>query len=224
MNLKNSKLLANNWVITLTATLIGVFLALYLNEWVASYKLNNQKEIATKMISSEIAANQKRLNTTILEHKQLLDFVEFLSKYVDDEDNLIAPSDSMNKFKNQYPDLVTINDSTLLSDGNYHYKGQTNFDLSLPHLQLTTIAWETLKNSGFSPTYKFECLMYLESIDKIITAIFQKDGELLDFLSGIRDSGTKNENFIVHLRLLIKYEEILSSIYNKSEEELKNCG
>jgi len=57
--------LSNNWVVTLTATLIGVFSALYLNEIVASRKLENQKAIAKQNILTEISQNQESLEKNI---------------------------------------------------------------------------------------------------------------------------------------------------------------
>jgi len=221
---KNSKIFANNWVITLTATLIGVFAALYLNEWVSSKKLRNQKTLATKNILTEINSNQNSLETSIRKHTDLLETMEFLIKYVDEEDRLISPVDSMNKFRTKYPEVVTIKDSTLLENGNCEYNGAINIDLSIPHIQLTSIAWKTLKNSGISTTYNFECLMYLETIDKLTDEVLQKDEELIEFMTGLRDGGTKNENLISHLNLLIDYEESLLEIYKPREDELKDCN
>jgi len=141
VNISFSKLLASNWVITLTATLIGVFLALYLNELVASNKLKNQKSIATKNILSEITANEERLVKSIVKHTELLDGMSFLNKYVNDEDELIAPSDSMAVLRAKHPNLVTITDSTQVSKGVFDYEGEIYIDLSIPHVQLTNIAW-----------------------------------------------------------------------------------
>ncbi len=66
------KILTNSWVITLTATLIGVFVALYLNEWLASVKLNNQKQIAKENVLAELKSNNKKLNESITKHKSAL--------------------------------------------------------------------------------------------------------------------------------------------------------
>ena len=222
-DLKSSKLLANNWVITLTATLIGVFAALYLNEWVASNKLNSQKEIATKNILAEISSNQKTLEEAIIKHTESLDFMEFRMKYVDEENNLIAPLDSMNKFRNKYPQLLIVTDSTLQKNGNYLYKGETYFDFSIPRLGLTNIAWKTLKSSNLSTTYGFECLMFLEKIDNLINDIFQKGEINVEYMTGYRDSGIKNKNLLINLEFLIFYEKMLIQAYQQSEEKLKNC-
>jgi len=223
MKIKNSKLLTSNWVITLTATLIGVFGALFLNEWVSSKKMRTQKSLATENIITELTSNQENLESSIIKHTELLEILDFLNKYLDEEERLISPIDSMNKFKTKYPELVEIKDSTLLENGNCKYKGEINLDLSITHMELTTIAWKTLINSGISASFDFECLMYLESIDKLTNEVLQKDEELLEFMTGRRDSGTKNEKLVNHLKLLIDYEDSLIELYKPRENKLKNC-
>ena len=218
-----SRFLANNWVITLTATLIGVFVALYLNERVSSSKLKSQKSIATKNILAEISSNQGSLEETIDKHLELLEVMEFLGEYLDEDNNLITKPEILGKFKNKYPDVALIQDSTRLEDGYYDYEGEINLDLSFPQFNLTTIAWETLKSSGISTSYDFNCLMYLETIDKMTKEILQKNRDLLDFLTGSKDSGENNENLLKNLNLLVDYEESLLAAYESSEEELKAC-
>lgn len=219
-----SKILANNWVVTLTATLIGVFVALYLNEWMASRKLSNQKAIATKNISIELNSNKDYLKDALLRHEELIEIMSFLGQYVDDNDDLIAPVKAFNAFKKKYPDLINIEDSTFVEEGIYNYDGEINLDLSFPHFELTTITWKTLKNSGIVSDFDFECLLYLETVDNVTNEVGQKNKELLDYFSGIKDSGAQNENLISHLNLLIHYEESLIEIYESSEERLKNCN
>ena len=219
-----SRILTNNWVVTLTATLVGVFAALYVNEWVASKKLRNQKAIATQNILAEISSNNEDLHLTILKHAELLETMTFLGKYVDEESRLIAPPDSLDKFRAKYPALVLIEDSTQLENGYYEYDGEINLDLTFPQFNLSTIAWETLKNSGISATYGFECLLYLETVDKITQEVLQKNRELLEYFTGAKESGEENENLLNHLELLIDYEESLQEVYQGSERALENCG
>jgi len=219
---KTSKLLTNNWVITLSATLIGVFLALYLNERMASKKNDVQKKIAAKNILSEITSNHENIKQSIIKHSKFLAWTDFSTKYMIDE-KLIVSKDSMNKFRNQHPNIIRVTDSTHINNNTYHYEGITNVDFSMSNLELTTIAWETLKNSGISSTYDFECLMYLETIQKLINEVTQLDQEFLDYLYNANIKAAKNEKIISYLELLIMYEKGLNETFNQSEKQLKNC-
>lgn len=224
MSAKFSNILKNNWVVTLTATLLGVFVALYLNEWVASNKLFQQKEIATENIIAEIAANKTKVEESLVRHYEVLDIMSFLGEYLSENNELVAPPSNLQELKGKYPNFLTITDSTKVADNLYEYNGEMNLDLSFPQVDLTTIAWNTLKGSEVSTTYGFECLMYLETVDNLTGEAILKNKELIDFFTGTKEKGDNNGKLINHLKLLIDYEEMLSEVYNNCEEELKNCG
>ena len=81
MKKRISKLLGSNWFITLTATLIGVFGAMFLNEWVSSKNLRDQKKLASVNVLKEIETNQETLKNAISDHKELRDIMQFLGNY-----------------------------------------------------------------------------------------------------------------------------------------------
>lgn len=224
MSAKFSNILKNNWVVTLTATLLGVFVALYLNEWVASNKLYRQKEVATENIIAEIAANKTKVDESLARHHQVLDIMSFLGKYLSENNELIAPPSSLQELRGEYPNFLTITDSTKVAENLFEYDGDMNLDLSFPQVDLTTIAWKTLKGSEVSTTYGFACLMYLETVDNLTGEAILKNKELIDFFTGTKDKGENNSKLINHLKLLIDYEEMLSEVYDNSEEKLQNCG
>ncbi|MEO0777127.1 MAG: hypothetical protein AAF146_11205 [Bacteroidota bacterium] len=221
--MKNSKLLTNSWVITLSATLIGVFAAMYLNEWMASRKLTRQKSIATQNILAEFQANRDFLEGTLEDHQELLEIMDFLGRYVNEEEDLIAPSVAFNAFQVKFPDLIRVADSTYVAEGIYRYDGEVNLDISFPHFELTTITWDALKSSGLIATFPYECLLHLETISNITDEVSNRNKELLDYFTGARDSGANNRNLISHLELLIEYESALINQYDSSEEELDEC-
>lgn len=223
-NPKYSRLLTNDWVITLTATLVGVFVAMYLNEWMALRKLNAQKSIATENILTEFQSNKSILSVTLTSHEELLEIMEFLGKYVDDDENLIAPVEDFNKFTLKYPKVVSVEDSTYVDKGVYQYDGEVNLDISFPHFEITTITWNTLKNSGIITSYSYECLLHLETIDNITNEVRKKNKELIDYFTGLKDSGEENRNLISHMKLLIEYEESLLEYYESVEEKLESCS
>lgn len=222
--MKISKLLANDLVITLSATLIGVFVALYLNEWIADKKLSDQKKIAIDNVITELSSNQIKLEKALERHIQMYDLLIFLRKYSENGENLIAPQDSMRAFMTKHPELVILSDSTKLDNGYYHYKGEMNSNLSVAHLELTTVAWETIKSSGLSTSFGFDCLMYLESLDKLTSEIILRDRVLLEYMTNNSDDAEQNEKIIKHLHFLIGYEKSIGIMYEKSEEKLSECS
>lgn len=223
------RLLTNNWVVTLSATLIGVFAALYLNEKVASQKIENQKSIAAKNILSEISSNETKFKTAMNKHKVFLDLMVFMDDYAYSESGgFISPIDSLNKFRQKHPNIFLIKDSVKISNGVYKYSiRKINFDFSIPQYEMTTIAWKTLKNSGISPSFDYKCLMYLEGLYNLTNKVSEENGKLFDevveFLSG-KEKIKKRKKLIESLQLLIDYEESLIQMSESSEKELVNCS
>ncbi len=220
-NLKGS-IWHNNWVVTLTATLIGVFLALYLNEKVSAKNRDAQKSVAIENIISEINENNKKLKKTVKKLKTILSIHEFTNAYRDDEKRLIVSSDSMSRFRREHPGILTVLDSVLISGQNYHYKGELDVEFNVSNIEVTSVAWQTLKNSGLSSTFGFDCLLLLEMMDNSRKEMLVHERILLDHFSGAQEFDT-NEKLIEHLKLLIGYNEAIISNYESTRENLKNC-
>ena len=83
LNTRNYRILTSNWFVTLSATLVGVFLALYLNERVASQNLDKAKASATDNIMTEVESNLNSMQDAIELHQKFFDVFTF-SKYVRD--------------------------------------------------------------------------------------------------------------------------------------------
>ncbi len=225
-NKLNWKFLKNNWVITVSATLIGVFIALYLNEMVSSIKLNNQKSIATKNLFQEIENNRKSIEENIEKHEVMLAVFEFRSNHVDAENRVITTPDSMQLFKNKYPGVLEIKDSTKMGDGRFHYQGEVNVNFNFSYLNLTNLVWETIKSSGLIISYDFNCLVYLEKMDKLTVELLNQEKRVFHVLAN-RDNYPDNRDYYnqlhMELKLLLGYENTLLGSYKASITELESC-
>lgn len=218
------KLLTNNWIITLTATLIGVLAAMYLNQQLAERNIENQKSIATANIITELDSNLKVLEKSIDKRRKLLETLLFLSAYVNEDGSLIVPPDSMYKFKRRHPTIVHLQDSIPVNNGLMKYEGEVNLDLIVTHLQLTTIAIETLKNSGINAAYDFECLMFLEKLDKLTKDVLKKDEMQWEYVQELKSMSEQNRPMISHIRSLINFEQSLIDYYSEGKSRLLECN
>ncbi len=205
----------------MTATLVGVFLALILNEAVSSYKLRKQKSIATANILMEIEQNQESVKRNIDKHKAMLSVFQFIQGHVDDQNRLIASVDEMGSFRKDHPTILAIEDSTLLDNGLYHYQGEANLNFDLSFIDLTNLAWETVKNSGLANTYDFNCLLFLEKLDRIAKETLIQEKKVIEMLKS--SSEYEDEEMNHEIEFLIEYESGLLEGYANSEEQLKDC-
>jgi len=216
------KFLSNDWVVTLSATLIGVFAALWLNEMVSSKKLEQQKTIAKQNIVTEIEQNQKSLEESIKKLELMLNVVTFFNPKMDEEGRLITTPDSIARFRANHPGIFKIEDSTKLENGRYNYRGEIDLDFNLSHINLTTLALKTLKSSGLSATFDFNCLMNLERLEKFTNETLQKEKKVLEELYKVMGT-EKTEAFAKQVKTLISFERTLLEFYAISEQDLKDC-
>ena len=226
MKLKGSKILSSNWVITLTATLIGVFGALFLNEWISTKNVRDQKSIATKNILSEIKENKTSIEENIKDHRTLMSIIMFMEKYIDNENRLIIDSDSLKVFRTDFPNIFIVQDSTLLESGKYHYRGEMDLNFDISYVSITNIAWKTLKNSALTNSYDFDCLMFLEQMEIIHEETLKQERKFIEIMKNANkyDEDDYQEELKLELDFLIEYENGLLDLYNNSEEKLNNCG
>lgn len=221
--MKFSKFLSSNWVITLTATTVGVLLALLLNKRVETQNIRAQVNLANEKILQEIGSNKESLNNIIVDHRRLYDILEFLHKYKNEDEKLVGTPEDINSLRNKYPGILVIKDSTAIDDTEYVYRGAIESNFSLPHINLSSFSMEALKGSGFAFNYDFDCLIYLEQVDEMTKDIFQRNKELLGFFSG----GLMGENpeiLLTKLKLLVEFEEGLQDLYSLADEKLAHCS
>ncbi len=214
--------LKNDWVITLTATLIGVFVALYLNEMVASDKLEKQKSIATSNIFLEIEHNRAVLEKNINKLEVLLATIEFMDTHMTEDDRLISSVESMTNFRYKYPGVFKVQDSTLLENGLYHYRGESQVDFNPSHINLTTLAFKTLKSSGLSSSYDFNCLIEFEKYENFTGEMLQFEQKAIDAIYEAFENNQRQE-LMIHISGLIEFEQTLLQFYEEVEKILETC-
>ena len=224
--MRKSIFLTSDGVITLVATLLGVFLALYLNEWNVSRKLKKEKEIATENILQEINSNQVNLTETVKGHTEMFEIMSFMVENINNNEEIITSIEKMAQFRKDHPNILNVKDSVKLDNGNYKYtSGVINFNMSLPQVALKTLAWETLKNSNVISTYSFDCLMNLEYVYNFTNEVSQRNQKLFDiYMMVIEDYEGNIGTLLNHLGIILSIEKSLIDLYNESPEKIKNCG
>jgi len=218
-----NRLVESNWVITLTATLFGVFLALYLNQLSSARKSKLQTDKAIHNIIEEIASNKSSLETGIVKQKEYLNVLYILQKYLNDKDQIIAPRDSLLAYVSKYPDHFLDKDSIRFNGNQSEYFGEVEFKFTATFVNLNTIAWETLKNSAIGSSLDFDCLMYLEGVNKLTEEVLERDKKVLAFIPELK-SNLKEEKLNFNLAILIQFEQSLLKAYEESKEKLRNCS
>ena len=135
------------------------------------------------------------------------------------------PSDTIMRFRSNYPNLLSVKDSVLVEKDIYAYSdGKLNFNFELPLFEISTVAWNTLLNTGMSQSYSFECLMKLQATYKGTEKVISLNEELISTLSRSKDIRADREKILRVLALVLQYEKVAIKVYENSPEELKNCS
>lgn len=204
------------------SVVIGILIALFINNWNDSRKLNNEKDIATKNIKSELEYNNQSIKDIVKQHRKLYETFLFMEDNYSKQKGLISTPKLISKYIQKYPDVFMIQDSTDQNNGKFKYFGEINFNFSLPQMNLKTMAWKTLKNSRAVSIYNFECMMELELIYNLTDDIIDRNSELLEIMMSMNEDSDEKK-FIKKLKYVIDMESSFIEI-SKPSQKLTKCN
>jgi len=229
-NKKYLKFISSNWVITLTSTMVGVLLGLYLNSYYEKKSLSKKKELAFEQVSIELSENQKLLEeyyrVSIKKYKELK---YFITKINDNKQGVFVQKDSIDVFKNktksifEFDHFVELEDTKLVK-----MRGDINIDIDSPlvFISLSNLTWESYKQAGFLRITDFKCLTSIEGLYEIQNGVNQLNKRWLDiFFRGqfYKDTSSR-EDFITEWRTLLSKQKLLLEAYGLKDEILKDCN
>ncbi|WP_299529681.1 hypothetical protein [Ulvibacterium sp.] len=190
--MKRPKLSSLNWKYIVGEVLlifVGINLAIWFNDWNASKKIDENKNIAIAKIKIEIKNNLWELVKTRKNNQRIVKAIETYKDFDSgDEDGVLVAAEQMKTFQKQFPGFFRITDSTHTKDRLFEYEGDVFINLELA--ELSSIAWETSKTTGIVNEFGYDCLYGLQGIynlqrlvtnemDKASNALQNQEIELL---------------------------------------------
>jgi len=197
---------------------IGILIALQINNWNASKKINESKKIAISKITEEVENNKLEIDNVLKNNHQVLNAYKDFKNIYDGNTSLIrANPKQLQLLTNKYPDYFKIKDSIALENGLYRYRGITQIVLEIP--TLTEIAWKTTTTLNVTNEFNYECLYELESIYNLQRRVqieINKSAEALQ-------KGELEELMSI-LNFLNQLGDQLQTNYNSVKKNLQNCS
>ncbi len=201
---------------------IGILLALQINNWYASKKINEDKKIAVSKIIEEIDNNRLEIDSVLINNRHILNAYRDFQRFYDGTTSKVKMSPKQFRLlKNKHPDFFRTKDSIATEKGLFRYSGTTYINLEIT--TLTEIAWKTTTTLNVSNEFNYECLYELESmynlqrrvqneINKSANALQKRELEelmyVLEFLEQLGSQLQKN------------YKTMLQNINNCSQQGL----
>jgi hypothetical protein len=155
------KIAANSsWVITLTSTILGVLIGLYLNDYSSNLALEKKRTNAFQNVLTEIDNNFVKLAEYHDEIDRIDKELRQVSKLYNTDMEIIIHKDSLNsinqKFRNPLRETrVMHQDSLGLS---YSFRISANLIV----MDLHTATWDTYKQTDFLGLTDFNCIARIE--------------------------------------------------------------
>ncbi|WP_299225580.1 hypothetical protein [uncultured Psychroserpens sp.] len=224
-----SKFLKSNWVITLTSTMIGVIIGLYLTNYNESQKLEDDQEIAFDMVKQELKKNDNALKAYDSISRIMFKKASYVFSRMNEDYEIYISKDSVSKFKEKSKDIVTdITVEAVPNDKNkVKVKGEMtlNVDSKLVILDLNNIIWESYKQTNFLNLTDFECITALEELYQLQDSYNDDNRKWVNaFINGSLFEGY--DEMVEFMRLwekLLTMNDILLNMYTINSEEVSNC-
>ena len=162
--------------------MIGMFSGIYLNGYLRDRELNANYKIAIEKIKQELESN-----------------AEIIYENTNNEGSLVVSSIVMHDFRTEFPQAISLLDSTRLEGDLYLYKGQLDIELSsMPSIEISDISWQLFKDTDSKYKIDYECLYKLTVGYNLQYSIAKENGIFLNYLNGQLDKGEKGIKFLTH--------------------------
>ncbi len=210
-----TKLLTNSWTVTLVATMIGVFAGIYLNNLYSNRSILQNRANALAQINNEVEKNREILKKSLEAHRYYKGGLSFLFRHLNEDEDLIVHRDTMEIFRETFPNALLLSDSTQVSGDLFNYEGELNFDIKgIPSIELSNVAWETFKASNLASTVNFDCLYQLELLNRLQERVRVENDKLIRMFVGEAEMGERGVLLTAKWNLLLELEDSLLALYD----------
>lgn len=217
---------------TLVSTMIGVIAGIYLTNYFSKRQLVLEKEDAMEVVFKELDDNAKELQEFHDEQLEKFQDLSYLMQWMDFEEGLIIPADSLDSFKHETEHIIAIDEIEDLNDGRLHLTGEftLNFDpgSTIVIVGLSDIVWQSFRARDFLQVTDFNCISNLEDLYKFISQ-FNEDIRAWFHLfyneaPSIFEDEESAVDFLYAWRVFIMKQEGLISMLDLRESMLVKCN
>ncbi len=224
-----SNFLKSNWVITLTSTMFGVIIGLYLTNSNEARKLREAQQTAFEMVKRELAKNQEALEVYDSISRNTYKRAKYVFSKMTNQKEIFIPKDSIDVFKTQSGGI--INDLTIETAtdraGQMRVRGEMDLTLhsKLTILDLNDVIWESYKQTDFLNVTNFECVTALEEIYQFQESYNDSNRQWVDGLvnGSFLYGEDQLDRFMMLWKKSIKMSELLLRMYEMNGNILLEC-
>ena len=220
------KFFDNAWTITLISTMIGVYAGIYVNDYFDQQALLADKEKAFQDVINEIKENHDILVTydSLLRHR--FNGIKYVFSKVNDDNKIIISQDSLESFKSRI-DSVFIVEGTEKVGNNWRIRGELNLHIHSPLIArgLSSIIWESYKQTAYLNHTGFKCLTEMEVIYHLQDEVNRLNDEWIDsFIAGtFYRNAELREDFLSVWNQLLTRQHMLLKVFRNKHQMIETC-
>ncbi len=195
---------------------IGISIAIGLNNWNSNRKTLIEKRVALENIKSEVDDNNKELLKSAEVNQKTIEFLTKAIELYDSDDKIVAVPKYVNQLQKNFPERLIVNDSTKM-------KGEYTYDISIKYIinsaELSEIAWETTKINNLVSQFEFVCTKQIIAVYNLQEQFMYEQQKLNDLML----TGNINQ-LLDRMKRLMKLKEVLLVRYENLRNNFNNCS
>lgn len=215
-----NKVIKTNWKYILTELVlifVGIYLALSLNNWNETKKVNREKASVVQKLEEEVAKNLQMLKGAEAQNLPFFRAFERFGQLLGDDNREIeATEEEYQEFVKDYPDFFTLHSKRAIGGSKFKYK--LNLKIKFDNTRLRDIAWSTAKTAGFSREFSYACLLEIEDVYREQDRYMREIGKILPYVLA-----SDYSELPVTAILARQYQAGLQESYQKLLQDIKNC-
>ncbi len=138
-----------NQLLNFFGVVLGVLIAFWLNSWAQNRKEHKVSVTALKNIRNELVKNSERVDSTVVAHRELYQFLEAYLQYIDDDMALKKGYRQVDSLMGVYPQYL---------------KERSSIAVNTKIYQLSEVAWNTAVDAGVVANLDFDIAYKLNHI------------------------------------------------------------
>ena len=196
---------------------VGINLAIWFNNWNASSRLDQDRQLALDKLTEEIQSNQEELRKAKVINVRILEaFKAYNQVYAGHSTKVITSAEHMKMLQDSFPNFFKINTTQPLQADTFIYEGGTSINLELA--ELTDIAWTTSQSIEITNTFSYSCLYELASMYQLQNRLKREIDRAAQALQERR-----LQDLLRILEFIQQFEVLLEQDYSSSLQSLKDC-
>ncbi len=194
---------------------IGISIAIGLNNWNSNRKILKEKSVALENIKNEIDENKKELTMSAEENQKTIAFLTKAIELYNSKDEIIVKPNVVRQLQIDFPERLMINDSTRVDD---EYTYSIDIKYIINSAELNEIAWETTKINNLVSQFEFVCTKQIIAVYGLQEQYMYEQRKLNDvMLDGDIDQ------LLTRMKRLMKLKDVLLKRYDNLKNNLMNC-